>query len=76
MVGSEGKNVTELGSVFAAGLPGPVGVMLVEVPAGSAAARQGLVIPDVILALNGKPPKTSTPWNCTTTACRRDGPSS
>jgi hypothetical protein len=54
-LGARVQNVTELGKVFAAGLSGPVGVMLMEVPPDSPAAKQGLVIPDVIVALDGKP---------------------
>lgn len=52
------KPVAGLDEIFAAGLPGEVGVRVVEVPAGSAAAKAGLVAGDVILKCAGKPAET------------------
>jgi hypothetical protein len=54
-LGAKIKNVVGLGEVSAAGLHGEVGVRLVAVPAGSAAARAGLKEGDVLLKCNGKP---------------------
>ena len=54
-LGAKLKNVVGLGEVSAAGLPGEVGVMLTEVPAGSAAAQAGLKERDVILKCAGRP---------------------
>ena len=53
--GAKVKNVIGLGEVSAAGLPGEVGVSLLEVPAGSAAAKAGLLVGDVILKCAGRP---------------------
>ena len=53
-LGAKIKNIIGLGEVSAAGLPGEVGVRLVAMPAGSAAARAGLKEGDVILKCNGK----------------------
>jgi serine protease Do len=39
-------------------LPGEYGVLLVDVPAGSPAAKAGLRNDDVILACNGQPVRT------------------
>jgi S1-C subfamily serine protease len=49
------KNIIGLGEVSAAGLPGEIGVSLVEVPAGSAAARAKLEVGDVILKCADQP---------------------
>jgi len=54
-LGAKVKNVIGLGEVSAAGLPGEIGVSLVEVPAGSAAAKAGLEVGDVILKCAGQP---------------------
>jgi hypothetical protein len=54
-LGATIKNVTGLGEISAAGLPGEVGVWVVEVPADSGAAHFGLKPGDVIRAVNGKP---------------------
>ncbi|MCX7009062.1 MAG: PDZ domain-containing protein, partial [Kiritimatiellaeota bacterium] len=53
-LGAKIKNVIGLGEVSAAGLPGEVGVALLEVPAGSAAAKAGLKERDVILKCAGR----------------------
>ena len=52
--GAKVKNVIGLGEISAAGLPGEVGVSLLEVPTGSAAAKSGLLVGDVILKCAGK----------------------
>jgi hypothetical protein len=54
-LGAKVKNVIGLGEVSAAGLPGEIGVSLVEVPAGSAAAKAKLEVGDVILGCAGQP---------------------
>ena len=46
--------MTELGEVSAAGLPGAVGILLLELPADSAAARAGFRRLDVVLDWNGE----------------------
>jgi len=46
------------GDRSAYGLPGEYGVLLLDVPDGSLAAKAGLVKDDVILAANGKPART------------------
>ncbi|HEY8747736.1 MAG TPA: PDZ domain-containing protein [Tepidisphaeraceae bacterium] len=51
-MGAKVKNVVGLGEVSAAGLPGETGVLMVDVPADSAAARAGLHAGDVILKVN------------------------
>ena len=53
-LGAKVKNIIGLGEVSAAGLPGEIGVSLVEVPAGSAAAKAGLEVGDVILKCAGQ----------------------
>jgi S1-C subfamily serine protease len=54
-LGAKVKNVISLGEVSAAGLPGEIGVSLVEVPAGSAAAKAKLEVGDVIVKCAGQP---------------------
>ena len=53
-LGAKIKNVTGMGEVSAAGLPGEVGVRVQEVPAGSTAGKAGLKANDVILKFNGR----------------------
>ncbi|MGE5296730.1 MAG: signaling protein, partial [Solirubrobacterales bacterium] len=48
-LGAKVRNVVGLGEVSAAGLPGEVGVVVLDVPVGSAAAQSGLRQSDVIL---------------------------
>ncbi|MBI5383543.1 MAG: PDZ domain-containing protein [Verrucomicrobia bacterium] len=52
-LGGKVKNVVGLGEVSAYGLPGEVGAILTQVPAGSAAAKAGLKEGDVILKCRG-----------------------
>jgi hypothetical protein len=58
-LGAQIKNVVGLGEVSAAGLPGETGVALLEVPAGSAAAKAGLKEHDVILKCAGRSADTA-----------------
>ncbi|MEI7901441.1 MAG: PDZ domain-containing protein [bacterium] len=53
------RDISGLGDRSAYGLPDETGVLLVEVPAGSAAARAGLQKDDVIRACNGQPAQTA-----------------
>ena len=53
-LGARVKNIVGLGEVSAAGLPGETGVSVLEVPAGSAAAKAGLEVGDVILKCAGR----------------------
>jgi hypothetical protein len=53
-LGARWKRVTELGEISAAGLPGAVGIVLLELPADSAAARAGFRSLDVVLDWNGE----------------------
>ena len=48
-LGAKIKNVISLGEVSAYGLPGEMGVIVVQVPAGSAADKAGLKQGDVVL---------------------------
>jgi hypothetical protein len=48
-LGGKVQNVVGMGEVSAYGLPGEIGAILIEVPAGSAAAKAGLKQDDVIL---------------------------
>ena len=52
------RNVVGLGEVSAGGLPGEIGVMVLDVPAGSRAEAAGLRKGDVILKLDGKETET------------------
>jgi hypothetical protein len=54
-LGAKVKNVTTAGEQSAAGLPTIGGVLLLEVPADSRAAKAGLQKMDVILECEGKP---------------------
>ncbi len=56
--GAKIKNIIGLDDVSEAGLYDEIGVKLVEVPAGSAAAKAGLRAGDVILKCNGKGTKS------------------
>ncbi len=53
-LGARVKNIIGQGEVSAYGLPGEVGVLLVQVPAGSAADKAGLREGDVILRCRGQ----------------------
>lgn len=53
-LGAKIKNVVGMGEVSARGLPGESGVLLVDVPETSAAAKAGLKQSDAILKCNGK----------------------
>ena len=53
-LGARVKNIIGQGEVSAYGLPGEVGVLLVQVPAGSAADKAGLKEGDVILKCQGR----------------------
>ena len=52
--GAKIKNIVGLGEVSAAGLPGEIGVSLIEVPVKSGAANAGLKVGDVILSCAGR----------------------
>ena len=52
-LGASVRNIADLGEMSAYGLPGITGVLVLDVPAGSALARAGLQTGDVILALAG-----------------------
>ena len=53
-LGASIKNIAGLGEVSAYGLPGEVGTLLVQVPAGTAADKAGLKQGDVILKCQGR----------------------
>lgn len=53
-LGAKVKNVTGLGEVSAAGLPGEIGIRVQEVAPGSPADKAGLKAHDVILKYDGK----------------------
>ncbi|MEI7730418.1 MAG: PDZ domain-containing protein [Verrucomicrobiota bacterium] len=53
-LGATVKNVIGLGEISAAGLPGEIGVTVVEAPKSSAAAKAGLQAGDILLKCNGK----------------------
>jgi hypothetical protein len=57
-LGAKVKNVVGMGEVSAAGLPGEVGIWVVEVPAHSAAAEAGLRKADVIRGVDASPTDT------------------
>ena len=46
------RNIADLGEMSAFGLPGVTGVLVLEIPAGSALAKAGLQQNDVILSVN------------------------
>jgi hypothetical protein len=54
-LGARMRNVLGFGEVSAAGLPAETGVLLLEVPEGSAAAKAGLRKDDVVVRLGGSP---------------------
>jgi hypothetical protein len=58
--GAQVKDIAGPGERSAYGLPSEEGVLLVEVPQESLAARTGLQKDDVVLAVNGKPVRTVT----------------
>jgi hypothetical protein len=47
------RNIADSGEMSAFGLPGVTGVLVLEIPAGSALAKSGLQKNDVILSVNG-----------------------
>ena len=55
--GAKVRNVVGLDEVSASGTPGETGVILLEVPSDTPAAKAGLFAGDVILGFNGKPVK-------------------
>src|SRR5713226_4882456 len=55
--GAKVRNIVGPGEVSAAGTPGETGVILLDVPKTSDAAKAGLFTGDVLLAFNGKPVK-------------------
>jgi len=55
---AQARNISGLGDRSAYGLPGEYGVLLLNVPAASFAAKAGLQKDDVVLACNGKPTRT------------------
>jgi len=55
--GAKFRNIVGLGEVSAAGTPGETGVILLEVPDTSDAAKAGFFAGDVLPAFNGKPIK-------------------
>lgn len=55
--GAKVRNIVGLDEVSAFGTPGETGVVLIEVPQSSLAAKAGFLANDVILALQGKPVK-------------------
>jgi hypothetical protein len=55
--GASVRNIVGLDEVSASGTPGETGVILLQVPEGSAAARAGFLAGDVILAFDEKPVK-------------------
>ena len=52
-LGASVRNIADEGEMSAFGLPGVTGVLVLEVPAGSALAKAGLQKNDVILSVNG-----------------------
>ena len=52
-LGASVRNIADMGEMSALGLPGVTGVLVLEVPAGSALAKGGLQKSDVILSVNG-----------------------
>jgi S1-C subfamily serine protease len=59
-LGVKVRNIANEGEMSAFGLPGVTGVLVLEVPAGSAPTKVGLQKNDVILSINGeKTPDTA-----------------
>ncbi len=52
-LGASVRNIADAGEMSVFGLPGVTGVLVLEIPAGSALARAGLQKNDVILSVNG-----------------------
>jgi hypothetical protein len=52
-LGASVRNIADEGEMSAFGLPGVIGVLLLEIPANSAPAKSGLRKNDVILSVNG-----------------------
>jgi hypothetical protein len=52
-LGASVRSIADAGEMSAFGLPGVTGVLVLEIPAGSALARAGLQRNDVILSVNG-----------------------
>jgi hypothetical protein len=52
-LGASVRNIADMGEMSAFGLPGVTGVLVLEVPAGSALAKAGLQKNDVVLSING-----------------------
>jgi membrane-associated protease RseP (regulator of RpoE activity) len=52
-LGATVRNIADEGEMSAFGLPGVTGVLVLEVPAGSALAKAGLRKNDVVLSVNG-----------------------
>jgi membrane-associated protease RseP (regulator of RpoE activity) len=69
-LGAKVKSVTNLDEVSAAGLPSLSGVILLDVPSDSAAAKAGLKLLEVIVGCDGQPVKTFSDLN-RITASRR-----
>ena len=59
-LGAKVKNVVGMGEVSTAGLPSEIGVLIVEAPQDSVAAKAGLHAGDVLLKWNDKPVSTIT----------------
>lgn len=52
-LGASVSNIADQGEMSAFGLPGVTGVLVLEIPAGSARAKAGLQKGDLILSVNG-----------------------
>jgi hypothetical protein len=52
-LGASVRNIRDEGEMSAFGLPGVTGILILEVPAGSALAKAGLRMNDVVLSVNG-----------------------
>ena len=53
-LGASVKNIAGMGEVSASGLPGEIGILVLDVPQASRAAAAGLRKGDVVLRLDGK----------------------